>query len=573
MRFLELIRNLKQDFGNLREVKLSVLGDSATQHFIQALRGQGYESGINLNIYEAQYNQIEREVFFNDSDFYHFAAPFSLILPTVQKLRKRFYRSSPEERSTFYLKEIDFIRSIYKQITDLNPSTNLIVANFMELNDAVFGQYANSIEVSFLWQVRLLNCELMKLAASAPALYVLDVANLTANFGHQQVIDHRNYIDADMAFGLDFVPWLAKAAVDIVVAANGAAKKCLVLDLDNTTWGGIIGDDGVENIQIGDLGQGKAFSELQTWARELRLRGILLAVCSKNDETIAKGPFESHPDMVLSLDDIAIFVANWDSKVDNIREIKTFLNIGYDAIVFVDDNPYERSVVKAHHPEVTVPDLPEDPSDYLPYLCSLNLFETVSYTNFDRDRTVHFQQEAKRDHAQSQFTDERDFLKSLDMVCEIEPVAPFNLPRVAQLLERSNQFNLRTQRYGEEVLRSFTEENGYVSFVIGARDRFGTYGIISVIIARVEGHDLFIDTWVMSCRVLKRGIENLAVNLLVESARAKGLERIRGEYMQTAKNGLVAQHYAKLGFSAVDPGQWALPVEGFAPLEHFITVV
>jgi FkbH-like protein len=298
----------------------------------------------------------------------------------------------------------------------------------------------------------------------------------------------------------------------------------------------------------------------------------MLAICSKNDEKIAKVPFEKHPDMVLSLDDIAIFVANWDSKVDNIKKIKTFLNIGYDAIVFVDDNPYERGVVKHHLPEITVPDLPEDPADYLSFLCGLNLFETTSYTQDDRKRTAYFQQELKRELIQSSFTDEKEYLKSLAMTCEIHPFSTFNFPRAAQLLQRSNQFNLRTIRYTEENLQSFAASDEFLTWTFSVADQFGSYGLISLVIGRLQGDELFIDTWVMSCRVLKRGVENLALNEIVEGARKLGAQRIRGEYIPTPKNELVKEHYRNLGFTETDNGQWILDVVSYIPREHFISI-
>jgi FkbH-like protein len=573
MRFLELKKNLKKDFSGLKAVRVAVLGDSATQLVTQAIRGHGYEAGLDLEIFEADYDQIERQIMDLSSDLYKFQPEYVFLSVTAPKLLKKFYDTENPRRPLFSSEEADKIGALRAQLSQNIKGIKIILGNFMEINDSVFGQYANKAPASFLYQIRRLNGELMTLAERTKNLFICDIAALTAEFGQIASVDNRNRIESDMAFSLDFLPCLAKAVVDIIQAVSGAARKCLVLDLDNTVWGGVIGDDGVENIQVGDLGQGKAFTELQYWAKELRQRGILIAVCSKNDESVAKVPFETHEDMVLSLDDIAIFVANWDSKVDNIKRIKSFLNIGYDAMVFVDDNPYERGVVRHHLPEVCVPELPEDPSDYLPFLRSLNLFETASYTEEDGQRTAHFQQEHKREQIQKAFTDERGFLQSLGMTAQLDPIEKFNIPRVAQLVQRSNQFNLRTIRYTEEDLLRLGSSPKHLTKAVSVRDQFGNYGLISAIIGEFREDELFIDTWVMSCRVLKRGVEYLVLNDLAATAARRGAKRIVGEFRPTRKNALVKDHYRNLGFLDAGNGLWTLEIEGFLPREHFIAAL
>jgi len=572
MRFLELKKNLKKDFSGFKKVKIALLADSATQHLTQAIRGYGYEVGFDLEVFEADYDQIDRQILYSASELYKSQPEYVILFQSAQKLRKKFYGTDISRRHLFAQEEAWRVSGLLAELSKNIHGVKIIHANFMELNDSVFGQYANKTNMSLLYQIRHLNCELMTLAVNTKNLFICDITALTTAFGQTAALDNRNYIYADMAFSHNFLPNLAKGLVDIVQAASGASKKCLILDLDNTLWGGIIGDDGVENIQIGDLEQGKAFTELQYWVRELERRGVMLAICSKNDGDIAKIPFEKHPDMVLTLDDIAIFVANWDSKVDNIKKIKSFLNIGYDSIVFIDDNPYERGVVRHHLPEITVPDLPEDPADYLPFLCSLNLFETTAYTLDDRKRTAYFQQELKREITQRSFTDEREFLKSLGMTCEIDPFSTFNIPRAAQLLQRSNQFNLRTIRYTEEDLQHFSASDLHLSWTFSVHDQFGSYGLISVVIGRLNSNELFIDTWVMSCRVLKRGVDNLALNEIVDGARRRGVRCVRGEYISTPKNGLVKDHYRNLGFTDAGNGQWTLDVASYKLREHFISV-
>ncbi len=330
---------------------------------------------------------------------------------------------------------------------------------------------------------------------------------------------------------------------------NSIFKKCLILDLDNTLWGGIIGDDGIENIKLGNLGIGKSFVDFQYWIKKLKERGIIICVCSKNSEDVAKNVFINHPDMVLSLEDISVFVASWDSKVDNIKNIQKTLNINFDSIVFLDDNPFERNSVKDNIPEITVPDLPEDPANYLDFLYEENLFETVSLSTLDKDRTKLYQTEYKRIKSKSDFTDLSDYMINLNMISKVELLNSFNIPRVSQLSQRSNQFNLRTIRYEDDELIQIMNSNDSYGLVFDLKDKFGDHGIISFLILKKTSIDkVFIENWAMSCRVLGRGMENLIINYLQEFCESQNIDVITSEYLESPKNSLVKDLYKKLGF-------------------------
>jgi FkbH-like protein len=372
-----------------------------------------------------------------------------------------------------------------------------------------------------------------------------------------------------MVFSLDFIPAVAKSTVDIILSLSGKGKKCLILDLDNTLWGGIIGDDGVENIQIGELGIGKAFTQLQHWVKQLKQRGIILAVSSKNDHDIAKGAFDNHPDMVLKYEDFAVFQANWNNKAENIKLIQEFLNIGFDSMVFLDDNPFERNLVRSFLPEVTIPDLPEDPAEYLNYLSKLNLFETSSYSEEDSGRSDQYRVEFERSQVKKAFTNENEYLASLEMVSECKPFDDYSVPRVSQLTQRSNQFNLRTQRYSENDVKIIADSKDYLTLSFTLEDKFGHYGLISLIILKKEKDSLFIDTWIMSCRVLKRTMENFVLNRIVNAAKHNGYSKLVGEFIPTAKNKMVKDHYKELGFTETE-GKWILEVNNYTDKQTFI---
>jgi FkbH-like protein len=431
------------------------------------------------------------------------------------------------------------------------------------------------VESSLTFQVRKLNFELMKLAQQHPNLFICDIAGLQNKFGRNFMFASNVYVSTEMILSIDALPYVASRVVDIVAAVKGQFKKCLILDLDNTVWGGVIGDDGLEGIQLGHgLGIGKAFTEFQMWVKKLKQRGIIICVASKNNEETAKEPFEKHPDMVLKLDDIAVFQANWETKVDNIRTIQRILNIGFDSMVFLDDNPFERNMVRENIQGITVPELPEDPGEYLEYLYSLNLFETASYSNADKDRTKQYQVEAKRVSLAKTFHNEADFLKSLNMVSTVSGFTKFNTPRVAQLSQRSNQFNLRTVRYTEEDIAQLAEDANTIDLSFTLEDKFGDNGLIAVIIMKRQDEEtLFVDTWFMSCRVLKRGMENFTLNTMVAKAKAAGYKRIVGEYLPTPKNKMVENHYTSLGFTPVEgaaTAQFVLDVNSYKDRECYI---
>jgi FkbH-like protein len=567
--FSALKKNLKKDFGGLKPVKVAVLADSASQLLVQAIRGHGYEQGFDFELFEADYNQVNIQIFDTSSEYYAFRPEYTLLFESTQKLVKKFCSLGQQEKRSFAQ---DHIRHVQQLIDSISGQTDskIIYFNFSEISDNVYGNYANKTDSSFIYQLRKINYELMHLAQTNKVFFINDLSALQNQYGFSFVTDEKVYITTDLLFSIDFLPVIAKNTVDIIQSIAGKIIKCVILDLDNTLWGGIIGDDGIESIQIGDLGIGKAFTELQRWLKELKERGIILAVCSKNTEHIAKEPFERHPDMILRLSDIAVFVANWETKVDNIRHIRSILNIGFDSIVFLDDNPFERDIVRTHIPELTVPELPEDPAEYLNFLKLRNLFETASFTEEDSNRTRQYQEEAKRTELQKSFVNEHDFLKSLDMKSDVHPFTPFNTPRVTQLSQRSNQYNLRTTRYTEEAITKISNSDKHFTLSFTLEDKYGDNGLICVVILEKRTlQALFIETWLMSCRVLKRGMESFVLNSIVKLAKENGFTSLIGEYIPTQKNELVKNHFHSLGFTPAD-GLWKLKTDTYTDKANYI---
>lgn len=570
----QLKRLLKQDHGNLPQVKVALLGDTATQLLAVAMRGAAIDLGFEMNLFEADYNQVEQQLLEPNSELRQFGPQYIVLFQATHRLVETHAAMPPEQRSVLAQRRLDFVE---QTVNDKAwEGVRFICLNYPEIDDAVFGSYANRVDGSLIYQTRLLNLGLMKLAQSYDNLSIVDLAALQAQIGRQAMFSPSVYASTEMVLSIDALPPVAYRIGQVIAAQRGTFKKCLILDLDNTLWGGIIGDDGLEGIQLGHgLGIGRVFSELQQWCKKLQQRGIILCVVSKNDESVAKEPFLHHPDMVLRLDDIAVFIANWETKVDNIRAVQQILNIGFDAMVFLDDNPFERAIVREHIAGITVPELPEDPAEYLEYLYGLNLFETASASDVDNKRTQQYQQEARRVELKRSFTSEQEFLASLGMEARVEPFNAFNTPRVAQLTQRSNQFNLRTVRYTEDDVRRLAQDPEVIDLAFSLNDRCGDHGLIAVVVMRpIDSESLLVDTWLMSCRVLKRGMECFTLNRMVEEARARGYRRIVGEYIPTAKNGMVAHHYSDLGFKPFSDihNRWTLEIDTYSDKTCNITL-
>lgn len=552
--------------------KIAILADTASQLVVQTIEGYGLEYNVQYDIFEAGFDEIDRQVFDLSSGLYRHSPDFVIILRSSEKLLEAFYALDTDQRRSFAVGQFDYMVSLCKALQG-QTKARIIFSNLPEMDDNIFGNYASNTDKSFLYQIRKLNLHLMEWAQVQTDLYICDLCYMVARKGHEYSIDTRFYIHANVILSLDFLPLLAKSIHDMIQSLLGRSRKCIILDLDNILWGGVIGDDGIENIRIGQLGIGKIFSHIQRWVQELSRRGIIVAICSKNSAETAKIPFLSHPEMVLRLSDIAVFLANWENKTDNIRRIREILNIGFDSMVFIDDNPFEREMVKRTIPGIAVPELPEDPALYLSYLQGLNLFEAPYITEQDSNRTRQYQNEVKRTQSQKEFFDEDEFLKSLQMNSTVRAFDEFSIPRIAQLAQRTNQFNLRTIRYTESSLSAIARDADYLTLSFTLKDIYGDHGLIAAIILHKEGKDtLFIENWMMSCRVFKRGMEAFAICQMEEIAKNAGYNKLEGEYIPTEKNTLVKDHYQKFGFLSVAGGRWRLDLDkSHDELLHYIS--
>ena len=567
--FIELKKLAKSEVEG-PECKVAVLGNVATQFFSLGIKGYLKSEGINANVLDTDYNQIDAQLLDTDSETYKLNPDVVILYIATDKIYEEFLDLNVVLRESF---ADDYCKKIvnYWNLISNNSNSKIIQTNFTEIDDRAFGNYSAKVKDSFIFQIRKLNYLLEEKMSERKNVFALDLLSIQIRMGLNQFYDNVLYYNAKMAVTMDAVPYIAKNVTDIIKTFRGSFKKGIILDLDNTLWGGVIGDDGLGGIEIGELKRGHVFSDFQRWLKSLKDRGILLCVCSKNNEDTAKEPFEKHEEMILKLEDFSMFVANWEDKVSNIRYIQKSLNIGMDSLVFIDDNPFERNLVREMIKEITVPELPPDPANYLSFLQSENLFETASYSSDDKDRTKQYQAEFKRKNLEQEFVSIDDYLKNLEMVGEAKPFEPVRYSRIAQLTQRSNQFNLRTIRYTEADIERIANDDKYLTIYYTLKDKFGDHGLVSVVILEKKSDTkVFVDTWLMSCRVLKRGMEEFIINKLVETAKSNGFDTITSEYIETPKNKMVKDIYKTMGFRETEPSKYELKVSEYKENKTFI---
>jgi FkbH-like protein len=570
-----LLKQVRQTIPTKPTTKIAVLGSVTTRQLIDLIDLYLQTGRINAEFYESDYGTIHQEFLDPNSGLYDFRPDLALIIPTWRDLHdKPRLNDSQEEVRTKVDGEVATWTTLWRN-AESRLKCQVIQSNFALPPWRVMGNLETRHPAGFSRYISLVN---HALADAAPlGVTIHDVDQLASAAGRWAWSDERFFHQAKLPCSPEHLVDYAHSLASLIIAQLGAARKCLVLDLDNTLWGGVIGDDGLGGIRLGQGDpEGEAFIGFQRYVKSLGARGVILAVCSKNDDAIAREVFEKHSEMVLRLEDISCFVANWDDKAANLARIAERLNIGINSLVFFDDNPAERSIVRQLQPDVAVPEVPAEPAHYIRALDTHRYFEAMAISAEDLKRTQFYRADLQRQELESTVSDVDSFLKSIDMVARIGPVVDATLERTVQLINRSNQFNLTTRRYSNADLIGLLSNESWMTRTISLCDRFGDNGLISVLLAREDGDALVIDTWVMSCRVLKRGVERLLLNSLAAYARSRGLGSIVGEYIPTQKNGLVRDHYRNLGFSPMGnhqagPSRWELRVDNeWSPLEHFI---
>lgn len=570
-----------------KTVKVALLGGATTEMLEEPLKLSIEALGLGSQIHHAPYNLFAQEMLDSGSATAAFKPDVTVLVNTHSNIP-----SWPEAGESFeqVQAKVDEVCThwlgLCARFHEHTPC-EIILNNFHALPTRPLGNLGAKLPWDANNFIRRVN---LTLGDRAPSyVHINDVEGLAAQYGIRQWFDSRYWYHAKQPVSFEcLIPYVRNTA-RIIGALYGITAKCLVVDLDNTLWGGVVGDDGIHGIKIGQGDAvGEAYRAFQEYLLKLKQRGILLAVSSKNEEANALGPFQELADMVLKRDDFLVFKANWEPKPDNLRAIATELNIGTNSLVFIDDNPAEREIVRQWMPEVHVVDLTEDPADYPILLDDAGFFETVTLSNEDLQRVSQYQGNLQRQQMQSSVSDYESYLRSLEQKAVIRPFEEIHLDRITQLINKSNQFNVTTLRLSRSQVEERMRDPDMLTAYVRVADKFGDNGLISVFSARRMGDILDIEIWLMSCRVLKRGVEQLLCNYVVEQARASGIKHIRGTYIPTVKNGLVRDLFPSLGFAPLNTGQivpsangngqdgtthWTLDVEVYNPFSITIQLV
>jgi FkbH-like protein len=583
-RTVRLDRALQKLFGSdppaglpTKPVRLAVLGSSTLAHLLPAIRVAALRRGLWLTTYETDYGQYLQELNDAHSGLHRFVPNTVLFaFDTPHLVRGADAGAGAAEAAAALQANLAHLVECWRLARNAFGGP-IIQQTALPVFPALLGNNEHRLPGSPARLAAALNEALRDAAENEGVdLLALDLRAASDGIGrwHDPSLWHRAKQEVSPAAA----PLYGDLVARLIAAQQGRSYKCLVLDLDNTLWGGVVGDDGLDGIVIGQgSALGEAFLAFQAYVRSLSRRGIILAVCSKNDEANALAPFDQHPEMLLKRSDIACIAANWEDKATNLRGIAKQLNIGLDSLVFVDDNPFERELVRRELPMVAVPEVPEDPALFAACLADAGYFESRAVTNEDRERSGQYQANLARAALEHSATDLPTYLRSLEMQLLWRPFDRVGLSRTVQLINKTNQFNLTTRRYSEDDVLAVMDDPRAFGLQLRLLDRFGDNGIIAIIIGRMQNAgDLLIDSWLMSCRVLGRGVEPTTLNLVAEQARLLGAKRLLGDYIATAKNGMVEDHYVKLGFTepTTIPENGArrsvLELTRFVPVETFI---
>jgi len=532
--------------------RIGILGGSTTADIRTSLEIFLLARSIQPTFYESGYGRFWEDVAFDNPALESFQPQILYVHTTSRNLRALPPAGAgPEEFEAAVAAELDPYRRLWAEAAAKYGCT--VVQNNFELPPLrPLGNLEAGSYYGIVAFVNRLNYELARAAAENSKLLIHDIQSLSAELGLGRWFDPNAWFSYKMAVSPQAGVALARNLAGLIAALYGRSSKCLALDLDNTLWGGVVGEDGFANLKLGpETALGESFLAFQRYAKALKERGILLAVCSKNDEAAALEGLR-HPDGLLRPEDFAVIVANWEPKHENLVRIAGHLNIGLDSLVFVDDNPAERDLVRRNLPLVKVPEVGSDVSQFPLILERTGCFEAVSVSADDLERAAFYAGNASRVAVEAAFQDYGAFLDSLEMTAAIRPFSPAFLARITQLTNKTNQFNLTTRRYTQTEIERIAQDPCYIHLCGRLADRFGDNGLVSLIAGKIQAASLHVELWLMSCRVLKRGMEDAMFDALVERACQRGISRIVGVYLPTAKNGMVAGLYRELGFRKIE---------------------
>ena len=534
-----------------KKIRIAFVGSFSLNGFEETIQVQCNDEKINCITYNSPYNQFTQEILNENSNLYKFKPDIIfLLIDNRIILENSFYFSNinSENKNKKYVDEkINEIKNLIEVFTQKSQS-KIIIANFVIPTYTPLGIYESKIEYGIKEIILDLNKKLKELSRNIDSCYVYDFNSFVTKFGEKNILDYKKMNYGDIKINFDIIPHLIYDFLGYVKPILGSNKKCLVLDLDNTLWGNIIGEDGIEGIKIGPYPEGRSFVEFQKVIKALSENGIILAINSKNNQKDAMKAINEHPHMILREKDFSCIKINWNDKISNMREIAKDLNIGLDSIVFFDDDPINRELLRMGIPEVNTIELPKDPSSYAQILRNLNDFNILKITKDDVQRKIMYAQEQNRQKLESSTENLNEYLKKLDIKIKIKLDNEFSISRISQLILKTNQFNLTTKRYQEEEIKEFVEDKTMIVGCSEVDDKFGENGITNVFIIKTKSNEWIIDTFLLSCRIMGRGIEEGIIGKILEIAKNKGIEKITATFIPTEKNKPAENFLKNYGF-------------------------
>ena len=534
-----------------KKIRIAFVGSFSLNGFEETIQVQCNDEKINCITYNSPYNQFTQEILNENSNLYKFKPDIIfLLIDNRIILENSFYFSNinSENKNKKHIDEkINEIKNLIEVFTQKSQS-KIIIANFVIPTYTPLGIYESKIEYGIKEIILDLNKKLKELSRNIDSCYIYDFNSFVTKFGEKNILDYKKMNYGDIKINFDIIPHLIYDFLGYVKPILGSNKKCLVLDLDNTLWGNIIGEDGIEGIKIGPYPEGRSFVEFQKVIKALSENGIILAINSKNNQKDAMKAINEHPHMILREKDFSCIKINWNDKISNMREIAKDLNIGLDSIVFFDDDPINRELLRMGIPEVNTIELPKDPSSYAQILRNLNDFNILKITKDDVQRKIMYAQEQNRQKLESSTENLNEYLKKLDIKIKIKLDNEFSISRISQLILKTNQFNLTTKRYQEEEIKEFVEDKTMIVGCSEVDDKFGENGITNVFIIKTKPNEWIIDTFLLSCRIMGRGIEEGIIGKILEIAKNKGIKKITATFIPTEKNKPAENFLKNYGF-------------------------
>ena len=559
-----------------KKIRIAILSSFTLNGLAETIKVKSAESKIGCVSYVGAYNQYHQEILNPTSKLYGASPELTFLFIDSRKLLGDLfyfpYSISTSQRKDFVKNKILEIKELIEIFTK-NSKSKLVISNFSIPVYSPYGIFESKAEYGFHEMVNDLNSKLNETVKKYSSVYVYDFNGFVMKFGEKNIFDYSKFFYGDVNVAFDFIPNLANDLMGYVKPLLGLNKKCIVVDLDNTLWGGIVGEDGFEGIHLGLTPPGNAFVEFQKRLLALHQRGIILAINSKNNPDDALQVIKEHPSMILREEHFASMKINWNDKISNMREIADEINIGIDSMVYFDDDPVNRELIKMNLPEILTIDLPNDLSQYVHMLEELNDFNVLKVTEEDLNRGKMYYEDRQRVDLQKTAPNLDDFLKQLNITLKIQDANRFTIPRISQLSLKTNQFNLTTRRYQEEDIAKFTNDKNVLVKCVQVEDKFGDNGITGVVIVKKDSKSEWtIDTFLLSCRVMGRGVEEGMLGHILELARKEGVSRVKGLYVPTKKNKPCEDFFANCGF-AKENDHWIYAISNSIKIPSHLIVI